>query len=275
VIGPWCAQCGQETSLALPSAVQFVREAAGRLIALDGRFWRTLHALMLRPGRLTREYLAGRRRRYVRPARLFLLTSVVLFAAIRLDSAPNITVLDGKVKPSAVEKADKGDAGKGIQLHIGALDADLPAPLRSRVDAFNRQPTPEKVDQLFSGATRYGPYAMAALLPAHALLMMFAYWGGKRRPAARPSKYAAHLVFAAHLHAFLFLAATLALVLPWSPVRMAILLWALAYPLLATRAVYGGGIAGTIFRAATIGIAYFALVALASVGLVFAAILLR
>jgi hypothetical protein len=36
----------------------------GRYVALDGRLWRTLGALLFRPGFLTREYLAGRRRRF-------------------------------------------------------------------------------------------------------------------------------------------------------------------------------------------------------------------
>jgi hypothetical protein len=67
----------------LPTARQFLREAAGRYVALDGRLWRALWALVARPGFLTREYFAGRRRRYIRPARLFLVMSVLLFAALR------------------------------------------------------------------------------------------------------------------------------------------------------------------------------------------------
>jgi hypothetical protein len=90
----FCAHCGQETKVALPTARQFMREAAGRYVALDGRLWRTLHALLVKPGFLTREYFAGRRRRYVRPGRLFLVTSIVAFAAIRLaiDAPFNVVV---------------------------------------------------------------------------------------------------------------------------------------------------------------------------------------
>ena len=63
--GNYCADCGQESSLALPTAGRFLREAAGRYVAFDGRMWRSLYALAFRPGFLTREYLGGRRRRYV------------------------------------------------------------------------------------------------------------------------------------------------------------------------------------------------------------------
>ena len=61
-----------------------MREAGGRYVALDGRLWKTLGALLFRPGFLTREYFAGRRRRYIRPARLFLVASLLMFAALRI-----------------------------------------------------------------------------------------------------------------------------------------------------------------------------------------------
>ena len=82
--GAYCPACGQETRARLPTFAQFMREAAGRYVALDGRLWRTLGPLVFRPGFLTREYFAGRRRRYIRPARLFLVSSVLLFAALRI-----------------------------------------------------------------------------------------------------------------------------------------------------------------------------------------------
>ena len=51
--GRYCAACGQETDIALPSAGRFLREAAGRYIAFDGRLWRSLQALLFRPGHVT------------------------------------------------------------------------------------------------------------------------------------------------------------------------------------------------------------------------------
>src|SRR5450432_4131228 len=100
--GEYCAACGQETRVKLPTARVFLREATGRYVALDGRLWRTLAALLFRPGFLTREYFQGRRRRYIRPARLFLVLSLALFAAIRFfGSAPVIIADDSPAKGSA------------------------------------------------------------------------------------------------------------------------------------------------------------------------------
>ena len=106
--GAYCPSCGQETALELPRAGQFMREAAGRYVALDGRMGRTLFALLFRPGFLTREYLAGRRRRYVRPARLVLVLAIVLFASARLLADPDVIVhaqSDTPVATSAARQA--------------------------------------------------------------------------------------------------------------------------------------------------------------------------
>lgn len=69
-----------------------------RPAATSVRWWdvRSLHALMFRPGSLTREYLAGRRRRYVRAARLFVALSSVLFVVPRIAAGtPVIKETDG------------------------------------------------------------------------------------------------------------------------------------------------------------------------------------
>jgi hypothetical protein len=54
-------------------------EVLDGLLGLEGRFWRTLPPLMLRPGHITRQYLTGVRARYVQPFRLYLTASVIFF----------------------------------------------------------------------------------------------------------------------------------------------------------------------------------------------------
>jgi hypothetical protein len=115
----FCGNCGQETRVALPTFGTFMREAAGRYVALDGRLWRTLFALIARPGFLTREYLSGRRRRYIRPARLFLVLWLLLFAVVGLlqsptDLADEIVFLDSDKANTALsaELARAGVKGK-------------------------------------------------------------------------------------------------------------------------------------------------------------------
>jgi len=299
VTGDYCAACGQETRVKLPTARAFLREATGRYVTLDGRLWRTLAALMLRPGFLTREYMVGRRRRYIRPARLFLVLSLALFAAIRFFAdapmhAAEIPV--GKDDATSAPKAaaepalkfDEGESGGEIQLpgfaihvdrnmNLGVEGADgaWSRDLQRRFQHFNRLDRQEKSEQIFLGAVRYGPYAMFVLMPAFALLQMVAYLGRARRYPDRPRLYAEHLVFAAHTHAFLFLVGVLALALPFAPVSAALEIWCLVYMLWATKAVYRGRWFGIFARASVVGIFYSVLFGIVVAGLVLAAILLR
>jgi len=48
----------------------------------DGRLWRTLPLLILNPGRLTREWVQGKRTRFVSPLAMFLFTLFVMFFAL-------------------------------------------------------------------------------------------------------------------------------------------------------------------------------------------------
>ena len=123
-----------------------------------------------------------------------------------------------------------------MNLGSGAwLDA-----LQQRIDVFNRLSRAERGEQIFAGALRYGPYAAFALLPLFALLMKLVYLGRGRRYPLRPRRYAAHLVFGAHNHAFVFLVCAPIALIPIAPVRGALIVWAIAYLPWSMKTVYGG-----------------------------------
>ncbi|TMG87810.1 MAG: DUF3667 domain-containing protein [Betaproteobacteria bacterium] len=280
----YCPECGQETHLRLPTLREFLREAAGRYVALDGRFWRTLIALSFRPGWLTREYFAGRRRRYVRPARLFLVLSIALFALLRFTGEPPKLVDQDAAKSKRNETTVFNTDEPGgtalrfdpdLNLYLDAGAGRWVDPVRRQIDVFNRLPRQDKADQIFAGVLRYGPYAMFALLPLFALLVELAYAGRARRYPARPRRYAAHLVFGAHNHAFLFLIVALIVLIPVVAVRDALALWAIVYLLRSMKNVYGGRWSGVLARAVIISLAYLAAFIVAISALLAAAILLR
>ena len=334
----FCRHCGQETHIGLPTARQFMREAAGRYVALDGRLWRTIRALA-HPGLLTREYIDGRRRRYVRPGRLFLVTSIVAFTVIRFATHDHVVAFEAEraaaqraagvaVMPPGsaaggdaakianpptaarangpnggeASKAEAANAQSGARARRdGANDDDAvivrsddfnlsfdnnlnlhvdgagpgPSALRERVDHFNRLSLQDKGEQLAATAFRYGPYAAIALLPAFALMLKLVYLFATRRYATRPRRFAAHLVFAAHNHAFLFALATL-LVLPWPGWVIALAPPGAAYYLLRSmRVVYGGGWVPTLLRAFVLFVLYVVAFALVTVALLATAIVLQ
>jgi len=288
----FCPECGQDTRERLPTFAQFMREATGRYLAFDGKLWKTLVPLLLRPGFLTRAYLAGKRKRFIGPARLFLVSSLVLFAVLRFaaesmdileldtathpDQAGSAKAVGNRAKPEARQaEEDFVVLDEDLNFSMGELSNSIGGPLRKRINQFNQLPRAQKLEQVLAGATRYGPYAMFVLLPAFAALLKIAYLGRRRRYPGRPRLYGEHLVFAAHNHAFLFAAGILLFTVPIKPVRYLIALWMLAYLAWSTHAVYGGSWLGIGVRGFALLVVYFVLFAIVTVGLLIAAILLR
>jgi len=281
-VGAYCSSCGQETSLALPTVRTLLRDAAGRYVALDGRMWRTLLPLLLRPGFLTREYLAGRRRRYIRPARLFLVLSIALFALLRFTGGASLAGGDlVQADPDEIASAARGENGErgfsvdpDLRWHLNVDAGSWLDPLRRRIAQFNQLSRTGRVEQISGGMLRYGPYAAFVLLPLFALLLKLLYLGRGRRYPLRPRRYAAHLVFGAHSHAFVFLIAILSVLVASEPLRTALVLWTIAYLLWSMKAVYGGRWSGVVARALVAFFVYVVFFALVVAGLVAAAVML-
>lgn len=78
--GRYCATCGQKALTEddrrlKPLLAGFFAE----LTAIDGKFWRSLVALLFVPGRLGRAWLDGRRQHYMNPITLFLIANALYF----------------------------------------------------------------------------------------------------------------------------------------------------------------------------------------------------
>jgi hypothetical protein len=330
--GAFCPECGQNTRERLPTFMQFMREATGRYLAFEGKLWKTLVPLLFRPGFLTRAYFAGRRRRYIGPARLFLVSSLLLFAMLgyfsnsididhlrisdrpasserpsesakasdnataslkakRSDKAPErASKTPGQTEPTPSDKtapagkaASDGDDGDSSEFI--ALDDDLNVNLsflpesmgviKKRVDRFNQLTRSQKAEQILFGALRFGPYAMFVLLPAIAALLKALYVGRRRKYPLRPRLYGEHLVFAAHNHAFVFIAVALLVALPNDIARRLVAFWIAVYLVWSMRVVYGGSWLGTAVRSGVLFVVYSVLFGLVTAGLVVVAILMR
>jgi len=77
--GSFCPQCGQKNVDLERPIFDLLKEVISETFDVDGRALRTLRTLLLRPGVLTSEFLAGHRRRYTPPFRLYLVLSVLFF----------------------------------------------------------------------------------------------------------------------------------------------------------------------------------------------------
>jgi len=82
--GPFCAQCGQHDIDYHRSFHHLFHDILENLFHFEGKFFVTVAWLLSRPGRITLEFLNGRRASQLNPLRFYLLASVMLFLGIAL-----------------------------------------------------------------------------------------------------------------------------------------------------------------------------------------------
>ena len=80
--GHWCAQCGQPAIDYRRSFRHVIVDLLDEFLNWDSKFFATIGLLVIRPWKLTNQFLAGHRVRYVHPLRLYLLASILFFFAV-------------------------------------------------------------------------------------------------------------------------------------------------------------------------------------------------
>ncbi|WP_395644449.1 DUF3667 domain-containing protein [Terricaulis sp.] len=98
--GRYCSNCGQATH-PHRSLWHVVEELLHNLFHFDTKAWRTLPMVAFRPGTLTRNFVYGKRARYISPLATFLLSVFFMFFVFSLIPMPAQMQLD----PSAREEA--------------------------------------------------------------------------------------------------------------------------------------------------------------------------
>ena len=244
VSGNFCAACGQETALHVASAREFLHEFVGHYVALEGKLWKTLALLLFRPGKLTAEYIAGRRARYVQPLRIYLTLSILFFALLKFSPIDLI-----QVDPAIADKPATADT-----VHVSTKLGRFNPAWEARVHQLAAMPREQALALIKSKFFAYVPYAMFCLMPVLALYLKLLYLGSGRR-------YGEHMLFALHSNAFAFLLLGLILAVPGAWIDAALFAWLAVYLPFAMRRVYGGSRRATIARWIVLMAAYIATVA--------------
>lgn len=78
----YCPECGQKNTESRQSFVHLFTHFFEDFTHYDNAFWKTIRHLLFKPALLTKEYLAGRRQKYVPPVRLYIFVSFVTFFLI-------------------------------------------------------------------------------------------------------------------------------------------------------------------------------------------------
>lgn len=85
--GKYCSNCGEKVLNEHDKTVShFFGEFIHMLTHADGKFFKALKLIFLKPGLLTREYLSGRRKLYTSPLTLFIIANLFYFLVPSVDT---------------------------------------------------------------------------------------------------------------------------------------------------------------------------------------------
>jgi len=88
----YCPNCSQANSTKKLTIKDFVDEFFSTLISYDSKLLKTLSALLLRPGRISKDYINGKRVSYTNPFRFLLSLSIIYF--LMLNFSGNLSQYD-------------------------------------------------------------------------------------------------------------------------------------------------------------------------------------
>jgi Protein of unknown function (DUF3667) len=251
LVGRFCAACGQRALPPHPTLRELAGDAWNELSGYDGRIAATFRGL-LKPGLLTRRYIEGQRARYLSPVRLYLTVSVIYFLVAA--AAPSL------------DSSGRQTAGPGVRFGVTGTQSNVmvtpeereellrqvenaPWVLRPMLRAIANDPTNFRA-RLFTTM----PRVFFAMLPVFAGIVFLFY---------RRETFPTALVFAAHIHAFAFVALTIGEAFKFTgslPIAtgagIVVTIGLAAYIFVAFRAVFGGRILSTLGKLTAIGFLY-------------------
>jgi len=128
--GAFCSQCGQHAIDYRRSLWRVLVDAADSFLNWDTKFLSSIGILLWRPWKLTNDFNAGRRARYVHPLRLYLLASIAFFLLAKLVNFTGFS--DNRPKELTAEDRAEMDAAL---TKLAAPESGLDDQEREKVEA--------------------------------------------------------------------------------------------------------------------------------------------
>ena len=122
--GRYCHACGQSAHIHR-SLLHMLEELLHGIFHFETKAWRTIPALIFSPGKLTRNYIAGQRTRYVSPLALFLFLIFLMFFVFSITSTHYTENIDKKSQNAHVSINKDLDTAKADLAKLVATRASL------------------------------------------------------------------------------------------------------------------------------------------------------
>ena len=141
LLGPFCYYCGQPDKNFMRFFPVLLRELLEDFLDFDSRFVRTIKPLLFKPGKLTRDYLDGKRFRYVPPLRLYIFSSIAFFFLAAIMASDSIQIggsedgeeHSGIVTNIQLDEADKEELNEALEK-LGKVNPDLAKEVAEKVE---------------------------------------------------------------------------------------------------------------------------------------------
>ena len=147
--GHWCAQCGQPAIDYRRSFRHVIVDLLNEFLNWDSKFFRTLALLLVRPWKLTNDFLAGHRVRYVHPLRLYLLASILFFFAVNywaksIHLQPGKLTSENRAQIEAALDTQKLTPEQRAKVEQALSMANMPPEVAAIMAAKRKDTTPEE-----------------------------------------------------------------------------------------------------------------------------------
>jgi len=232
----FCSHCGQDKKDFQKTIWEILADFAASIFDLDGKIPRSIGPLLLKPGKLTIEFLEGKRKSQINPFQLYAFFSFVFFlTAFYLPNftetgnskfEPNIKIKGVKSASGSLKTEDQPDSSfgsqvqkvsqkaiisfgpKGLLHHYDSVQRSLPKDqrdglvtgfFRMKMHAFGDRLANDKTvtEKLLENMKENIPNTLIFLLPVFALILKLLY-------IRKPFHYVGHLILSIHLFCFLF-----------------------------------------------------------------------
>jgi hypothetical protein len=120
----------------------FIHELFNGFFSFDAKFWRTIIPLLTSPGKVSKEYVAGKRNRYSNPFRFYLTVSIFFFLILGLSKSIDTY---NSLKNGAHKEATNlftFDTPKANNIDIDSLKNEVTKELKNgwiALDSLNRK----------------------------------------------------------------------------------------------------------------------------------------
>ena len=185
--GNYCANCGEEMEPRVLRIRHYIRDVFQELLSFDSKFLHSIPALLFKPGFLAKEFVAGRRKRYLSPLKLHIIIAILMFLSIGY-----ILRTQFDIQLTKLNKDHKIDSVFSAARQENAVNGDT-----------TKVPTVDDIktatDYVQGMETEVGPYVLLLCsTPTFAFCLKLLY-------RKRKKLFVEHLIFSLYFFSFTYL----------------------------------------------------------------------